>query len=74
MRRGCISFGEIQCDKCHRTIQYSERYLAIDEENGVEVEQGKTAHYCVACALQKGYAYEREEKGEKTLSFFPKEL
>ena len=54
MRRGCISLGEVQCDGCHRTIPYLERYLAIDEEDGVEVETGKTSHYCVECCLKKG--------------------
>ena len=71
MRRGCMSLGEVQCDECHCVIPNSERYLAIDEENGVEVEDGKTAHYCVECALQKGYAHYKEEKGERTLTFFP---
>ena len=72
MRRGCIPLGEIRCDECHRIIPHSERYLAIDEEDGVEVEKGKTAHYCVECALQKGYAYYKEEKNERILTFFPK--
>ena len=45
MRRGCISLGEVSCDDCHRVIPYTERYLAIDEEDGVEVEKGKTSHY-----------------------------
>jgi len=71
MRQGCISLGDIQCDECHRTIPHSERYLAVDEEGDVEVEQGKTVHYCVECAVQKGYAYYKEEKGERTLTFFP---
>ncbi|MFC1957475.1 hypothetical protein ACFLX0_01485 [Chloroflexota bacterium] len=71
MRRGCISLGEIQCKKCQRIIPYSERYLAIDEENGTGTETGESAHYCVECALQEGYAYYTEEKGERTLSFFP---
>ncbi len=71
MRRGCLSLGETQCDECRRIIPDSERYLAIEEEDGVEVEQGKTAHYCVKCALEKGYAYYTEEKGEKVLTFFP---
>ncbi len=70
MRQGCISLGEIQCDECQRIIPHSERYLAIDEEKGVEVEGGKIAHYCVDCALQKGYAHYKEEKGERTLTFF----
>ena len=73
MHRGCISLGDIQCDECHHIIPHSERYLAIDEEDGVEVEKGKTGHYCVECALQKGYAYYKdEEKVGKILTFFPK--
>ncbi len=72
MHRGCISLGDIQCDECHRIILCPERYLAIDEEDGVEVEKGKTGHYCVECALQKGYAYYKDgEKDERTLTFFP---
>ena len=71
MHGGCISLGEIQCDECHRIIPHSERFLAIEEEDGVEVEKGKTAHYCVECALQKGYAYYKEERTERILTFFP---
>ncbi len=71
MRRGCISLGEIQCDECHRIIPHSERYLAIDEEDGVEVEKGKISHYCVECTLQKGYAHYKEEKDGRILTFFP---
>ncbi len=71
MRQGCISLGDILCDECHRIIPHYERYLAIDEEDSVEVEKGKTAYYCVDCALQKGYACYKEEKGERILTFFP---
>ena len=72
MRRGSISLGNIQCDKCHRNIPFSERYLAINEQDGVEDEKGKIAHYCVKCALEKGYAvHKQEEKGERILTFFP---
>jgi hypothetical protein len=72
MRRGCISLGETRCDKCQRDIPHSERYLAIDEEDGVEVEEGgTTAYYCIECALGKGYAYYKEEKDERILTFFP---
>ncbi len=71
MRRGCISLGKVQCDGCHRIIPQSERYLAIDEEDGVEVEKGKTARYCVECALKKGYAHYKQEKDERILTFFP---
>ena len=70
MRRGCISLGEVQCDKCGRTIPYPERYLAVDEKKGKEVEEGETARYCVQCALKKGYAHYKEEKGEQVLTFF----
>ena len=70
MRRGCISLGEVKCDVCQRAIPYPERYLATDEEDGVEVEKGKTVRYCIKCALEKGYARYKEEKGEKILTFF----
>jgi len=70
MRQGCISLGEVQCDDCHRIIPHSERYLAIDEEDGVEVEKGKTSRYCLNCCLKKGYAHYKIEKGEKILTFF----
>jgi len=72
MRRGCIAMQEVICDSCHRTIQPAERYLAVDEEKKAEVEKGKTKHYCTDCALKKDYAYYKEEKGEKILTFFPK--
>ena len=71
MRRGCISLGEVQCDDCHRIIPYLERYLAVDEKDGVEAEEGETSRYCVDCCLKKGYAHYREEKGERILTFFP---
>ena len=70
MRRGCIPSGDVQCDQCHREIPHSERYLAVDEEAGVEVENGKKAYYCVECALEKGYASYKQEKSEKILTFF----
>ena len=70
MRRGCISLGEVQCDDCHRIIPHSERYLAIDEEDGVEIEIGKTSRHCLNCCLKKGYAHYKIEKGEKILTFF----
>lgn len=71
MRRGCIASGERQCHGCQRTISDSERYLAITEEDGVEVnEGGQLTHYCVDCALDKGYASYKDEKDEKVLTFF----
>lgn len=71
MRRGCISLGNIKCDECGRAIAYPERYLAVDEEDGVEVEKGKTVRYCVDCALKKKYAHYKVEKGEEILTFLP---
>ena len=71
MRRGCMSLGEVRCDICQRTIPYPERYLVVDEKDGVEVEKGETVHYCVNCALEKGYAYYKEDKGVRVLTFLP---
>ena len=72
MRRGNISLGDIQCKECLKMVPHSERYLAIDEENGVDVEEGgQTVYYCVECALKKGYAHYKEEKDERILTFFP---
>lgn len=70
MRRGCISLGEICCDQCQRTIPYPERYLVIDEKDGVESEEGESRRYCIQCSLKKGYAHYKEEKGERVLTFF----
>ncbi len=74
MRRGCISLGEVRCDICQRVIPYPERYLAVDEENGEEVEKGQTIHYCIEDAIKKGYAHYRETKGKMELTFFPPEV
>ncbi len=73
MRRGCIAIGEIRCDGCGRVIKHPERYLAIDEKDGVEVEEGKTFRYCVDCCLKKGYAHYRIEKKERVLTFLETE-
>ena len=70
MRRGCISLGEVKCDECLRTIPYPERYLAIEEKNGTEDEEGETHRYCVACSFKKSYAHYKVEKGEQVLTFF----
>ena len=69
MRRGCIAIGEVRCGGCGRPIKHPERYLAIDEEGGVEVEEGETSRYCVDCCLEKGYARYRTEKGQRVLTF-----
>ena len=65
MRQGCISLGEVRCDDCHRIIPHSERYLVIEETEGVIL------HLCVDCCLKKGYArYKEEKRGEEVLTFF----
>jgi len=69
MRLGCTAIGDIRCDGCGRIIKHPERYLITDEEN--DPEQGKTLRYCADCALEKGYAHYRREKGERILTFFP---
>ncbi len=71
MRRGCISLGEAKCNVCQCVIPYPERYLAIDEDDGLEVEKGKTVHYCIKCALEKGYAHYEDDPEGKILTFFP---
>jgi len=62
--------GEIQCDECHNTIPYPQRYLVVDEKDGIEDEDGETRRYCAECSLKKGYAHYKEEKGERLLTFF----
>ncbi len=71
MRRGCISLGEVKCDKCQRVLPIYARYLMVEEDDsGKEAEKGTLKTYCVSCAQKKGYAAEKDEKGEKTLTFF----
>ena len=71
MRRGCISSGVIKCNQCQRVVPQSIRYLAIEEENGVETaEGGETVYYCTECAIEKGYATYKEEKDGRILTFF----
>ena len=72
MRRSCIAVGEIRCDGCEHIIRHPEHYLAIDEEEDVEAQWGKTSRYCIECSLRKGYAhYEEAEKGKQIVVFFP---
>ena len=70
MRRGCISLGEVSCDECQHTIPYPDRYLAVEEKNGIEDEEGELHRYCIECCLKKGHAHYKMEKGEKILTFF----
>ena len=71
MRRGCIAISEVRCDGCGRIIRHPERYLAINETEGVEVEGEKTVCYCMECSQSRGYAHYEEEKGEWIFTFFP---
>jgi hypothetical protein len=63
---GCIAIGQIKCDGCHRAIEYGERYLVI---NG---EEGKKERLCVDCCLSRGYASYRMGKEEQPITFFSK--
>lgn len=67
MRRGCIAVGEVQCDGCHKFLEYGERYLVIDDE------KGNSKCFCVDCCFERGYASYRVERGEKIITFFPKD-
>jgi hypothetical protein len=70
MRRGCISLGDVKCDNCQSVIPAYERYLVTEETDGREADKGESKNYCVKCATKKGYASIKEEKGEKSLTFF----
>ncbi len=63
MRRGCISSGQVKCDDCQSLIPHPERYLAIEKEDGT------TERLCVDCALKRGYARNKMERGELVLTF-----
>jgi predicted Fe-S protein YdhL (DUF1289 family) len=65
MRCGCISSGDVQCDGCHRTMRYLERYLAMEDETEDVIKR-----FCVNCALSRGYAHYKQEKGEQAVTFF----
>ena len=65
MRQGCISSGKVRCNDCHCIIPHSDRYLVIEETEGIVLR------LCVDCCLKKGYAgYKEEKKGEEVLTFF----
>ncbi len=67
MRRGCIVIGKMECDSCHRPINYGERYLVIDGE-GDERER-----LCTDCCQSRGYVSYGTEKGKQIITFLPKE-
>ena len=67
MQRGCIAVDKIECDSCHRFLNYGERYLLIDDE------KGEKKRFCFDCCLARGYVSHREERGEATATFLPEE-
>ena len=56
--------GDIECDSCHRIIPHSERYLIIEEKDGIPLS------LCVKCCLENGYARYIEDRREQVLTFF----
>ena len=65
MRRGCIAIGKVDCDGCHRSVNYGERYLLINGE-GDEKQR-----LCVDCCRDRGYLSYRTEKGKQVVTFLP---
>jgi len=63
MRCGCIALSKVQCDGCQNFLEYGERYLLIDSEEGTK------QRFCVDCCLSRGYASYKIERGEKTITF-----
>jgi hypothetical protein len=63
MRRGCISLGNIRCDKCHRTILYPERYLFLEEV------KGKSEILCMDCCKESGMVKAGSQKEDAELLF-----
>ena len=64
MRCGCIAVSKVQCDICHRFLEYGERYLLVNDEG----EQSQ--RLCLDCCLSRGDASYKSEKGEKIITFF----
>ena len=64
MRRVCISLGQVECGDCNRIVRYSERYLVNDEA------EGNKLHLCLDCAVKKGHAHYKSEKGAAVLTFY----
>ena len=67
MRRGCIAMGKIECDGCHKSLNYGERYLIMDDDEGAK------QRLCVDCCLARGYASYITDKGKETITFAPKQ-
>jgi hypothetical protein len=67
MRRGCIAVGKVECDSCHRSIKYGERYLLIDGE------EDEKQRVCIDCCRKRGYISYGTDKGRQIITFLPKE-
>lgn len=67
MRRGCIAIGKVECDGCHRSMKYGERYLLMDGEGD------EKQHLCIDCCASLGYLSHETEKGKEIVTFLLKE-
>lgn len=67
MRRGCIAVGEVRCEDCQRLLEYGERYLVVDDD------EGKEHRFCLSCCLRRGDASYKMDKEGHVTTFFPKE-
>ena len=67
MRRGCIAIGKVECDGCHRPIEFGERYLLMDGEGD------ERQRLCIDCCQSNGYVSYGTEKGKQIVTFLPKE-
>ncbi|MDH4367990.1 MAG: hypothetical protein OEV57_07695 [Dehalococcoidia bacterium] len=67
MRRGCIAIGKVECDGCHRPIEFGERYLLMDGEGD------ERQRLCIDCCQSDGYVSYGTEKGKQIITFLPKE-
>jgi hypothetical protein len=67
MRCGCIAIGKVECDGCHRSIKYGERYLLVGAEGS------ERQRLCVDCCQSHDYVSYGTEKGKQVTTFLPKE-
>lgn len=67
MRRGCITVGEVRCESCQRVLEYGERYVVLDDD------EGKEHRFCLNCSLSGGYASYKTDKEGQVITFFPKD-
>lgn len=63
MRRGCISLGNIKCDKCLRNIPYPERYLTLEEV------KGQIRILCMDCCKENGMVKAGSPKEDAEILF-----